>query len=100
MRAEFIPDSKEEIQDTLMRLKQRVGPDGVVFTSGAWHICILASELGLAGAAPCCYGDLRRACTCKLLHSRACIPPTQCQASCDAATQVWHATRSLWFSPC
>ena len=35
VRAEFIPDSKEEIQDSLMRLKQRVGPGGVVFTSGA-----------------------------------------------------------------
>ena len=44
MRAEFIPDDEAEIQDTLIRLKQRVGPDGVVFTSGQLQ-CMVVSML-------------------------------------------------------
>ena len=34
VRAEYIPDSKEDIKQTVLSLKQRVGPNGVVFTSG------------------------------------------------------------------
>jgi hypothetical protein len=34
VRAEFVPDCKRDIVDTVLRLRERVGPDGFVFTSG------------------------------------------------------------------
>lgn len=34
VRVEFIPDSSEEIQKSVLALKERVGKNGVVFTSG------------------------------------------------------------------
>ena len=34
VRVEYIPDDKEDIVDTVKRLKQRVGQDGVIFSSG------------------------------------------------------------------
>ena len=34
VRAEFVPDDKADIVATLQRLKERVGPEGVVFSSG------------------------------------------------------------------
>jgi molybdopterin-biosynthesis enzyme MoeA-like protein len=33
-RVEFIPDSREEIRSTVLELKERVGSNGFVFTSG------------------------------------------------------------------
>ena len=34
VRAEFVPDHKEDIVGTVRRLKERVGPSGVLFSSG------------------------------------------------------------------
>ncbi len=34
VRVEYIPDEKADIASTLLRLKERVGCDGVIFTSG------------------------------------------------------------------
>lgn len=34
VRVEYIPDQKRDIVDTVLRLRERVGPSGVVFTSG------------------------------------------------------------------
>jgi molybdenum cofactor synthesis domain-containing protein len=34
VRAEFVPDCKRDIVETVLRLRERVGPDGFVFTSG------------------------------------------------------------------
>ncbi len=34
VRAEYIPDDIEDIKQTVLRLKERVGPDGVIFSSG------------------------------------------------------------------
>ena len=34
VRAEYIPDDIEDIKQTVLRLKDRVGPDGVIFSSG------------------------------------------------------------------
>ena len=34
VRAEYIPDDIEDIKQTVLRLKERVGPNGVVFSSG------------------------------------------------------------------
>lgn len=34
VRVEFIPDDPKDIQDTVLELKRRVGPDGFVFSSG------------------------------------------------------------------
>ena len=34
MRVEYIPDQKRDIVDTVLRLRERVGPAGFVFTSG------------------------------------------------------------------
>ena len=34
MRAEYIPDDTDDIMQTVLRLKDRVGPDGVIFSSG------------------------------------------------------------------
>ncbi len=34
IRVEYIPDEQSDIASTLLRLKERVGPNGVIFTSG------------------------------------------------------------------
>lgn len=34
VRVEYIPDDAREISESVLRLKQRVGSDGFVFTSG------------------------------------------------------------------
>ena len=34
IRVEYIPDEKDDIAGTLLRLKERVGHNGVIFTSG------------------------------------------------------------------
>lgn len=34
IRVEYIPDNKATIKEALLNLKQRVGPQGFVFTSG------------------------------------------------------------------
>ena len=34
VRAEYIPDDIDDIRQTVLRLKDRVGPDGVIFSSG------------------------------------------------------------------
>ena len=34
VRAEYIPDDIEDIKQTVLRLKERVGPNGVIFSSG------------------------------------------------------------------
>ena len=34
VRAEYIPDDVDDIRQTVLRLKERVGPDGVIFSSG------------------------------------------------------------------
>lgn len=34
MRAEYIPDDKQDIITTVLRLKERVGENGVIFSSG------------------------------------------------------------------
>ncbi len=34
VRAEYIPDDIDDIKQTVVRLKERVGPDGVIFSSG------------------------------------------------------------------
>ncbi len=34
VRVEYIPDDKADISESVLKLKQRVGPDGSVFTSG------------------------------------------------------------------
>lgn len=34
VRVEYIPDNKEDIKATVIRLRERVGPQGAVFTSG------------------------------------------------------------------
>lgn len=34
VRAEYIPDDVDDIRQTVLRLKDRVGPDGVIFSSG------------------------------------------------------------------
>lgn len=34
VRAEYIPDDIDDIKQTVLRLKERVGPDGVIFSSG------------------------------------------------------------------
>ena len=34
MRVEYIPDQKRDIVETVLHLRERVGPTGVVFTSG------------------------------------------------------------------
>ena len=34
VRAEFVPDDKDDIIATVQRLRDRVGPDGIIFSSG------------------------------------------------------------------
>ena len=34
VRAEYIPDDIDDIRQTVLRLKERVGPDGVIFSRG------------------------------------------------------------------
>ena len=34
VRAEYIPDDKQDIISTIQRLKERVGKNGVIFSSG------------------------------------------------------------------
>lgn len=34
MRAEYVPDDKQDIIETVLRLKERVGENGVIFSSG------------------------------------------------------------------
>lgn len=34
VRAEYIPDDIDDIRQTVLRLKDRVGPNGVIFSSG------------------------------------------------------------------
>ena len=34
VRAEYIPDDIHDIKQTVLRLKERVGPEGVIFSSG------------------------------------------------------------------
>lgn len=65
VRAEYIPDDIEDIKQTVLRLKERVGPDGVIFSSGGigpTHDDVtyeaLAAAFGMSSCVPCASGYL------------------------------------------
>ena len=56
VRAEYIPDDINDIRQTVLRLKERVGPDGVIFSSGGigpTHDDVTYEALASAFGAPC-----------------------------------------------
>ena len=56
IRAEYIPDDKDDIGQTVLRLKERVGPDGVIFSSGGigpTHDDVTYEALASAFGGPC-----------------------------------------------
>ena len=59
VRAEYVPDDEQDIGSTVLRLKERVGPEGFVFTSGgigATHDDITYSAIAAAFGAPAASG--------------------------------------------
>lgn len=58
MRVEYIPDDKADISESVLRLKQRVGDSGFVFTSGGigpTHDDVTYEAIAAAfGEIPCC----------------------------------------------
>ena len=55
VRAEYVPDDEADIGSTVLRLKERVGPGGFVFTSGgigATHDDVTYSAIAAAFGAP------------------------------------------------
>lgn len=66
IRVEYIPDNREDIQATVLRLKERVGPSGFVFTSGGigpTHDDVTYEALASA------FGVYQ--CTLSMLHARS-----------------------------
>lgn len=56
VRAEYIPDDKDDIVQTVLRLKEHVGPDGVIFSSGGigpTHDDVTYEALASAFGVPC-----------------------------------------------
>ena len=59
VRAEYVPDDERDIGSTVLRLKERVGPGGFVFTSGgigATHDDVTYSAIAAAFGAPAAGG--------------------------------------------
>ena len=60
VRAEYVPDDEADIGSTVLRLKERVGPGGFVFTSGgigATHDDVTYSAIAAAFGAPAAGGS-------------------------------------------
>lgn len=56
VRAEYIPDDISDIRQTVLRLKERVGSDGFIFSSGGigpTHDDVTYEALASAFGAPC-----------------------------------------------
>lgn len=45
VRAEYVPDDKNDIISTVLRLKERVGDNGVIFSSGGIGASATISKL-------------------------------------------------------
>ena len=62
VRAEYVPDDEQDIGSTVLRLKERVGPGGFVFTSGgigATHDDVTYSAIAAAFGAPAAGGSTK-----------------------------------------
>ena len=66
VRAEYIPDDTDDIRQTVLRLKERVGPDGVIFSSGGigpTHDDVTYAAIAAAFGMPSEACTLRECCT-------------------------------------